>query len=364
MAGDRSEADGAAASPAPLPDPRGFDPVRFPGQGREAWPPRRFDFTLPWLGAHLLRFERDAAGGICAVRRCEHLRLVVDFEAAHLALDVPVGSRDFRLLRLVPAALRFTETVAAGDPVPRVLTLDESLPPNGRHLRDATLLLLDAVAALGDRMGPQARALGEALRRLPPGAGLMERALAARFMRGDLDIDLVGPLARRVQRLAEANARVMAAVATQPDYRAMERMLVTTRDAMRDSRHRPDGLLLRALDTLAGSIDRPRRAAEALRQRAVTALREAAAGGALQAGPGRHRSAGADDDFGSLLAEQETLRGRLLELASFWQRVAAAWLAVDPETTERREVEALARNAILRLQLHALYRPPEGPAAG
>jgi hypothetical protein len=40
----------------------------------------------------------------------------------------------------------------------------------------------------------------------------------------------------------------------------------------------------------------------------------------------------------------------------FWRRLAAAWLAVDPDTTDRREIEALARNALRRLALVPLYR--------
>ncbi|MFC7539539.1 hypothetical protein ACFQU2_08805 [Siccirubricoccus deserti] len=51
------------------------------------------------------------------------------------------------------------------------------------------------------------------------------------------------------------------------------------------------------------------------------------------------------------------LRDRLTDLALFWNRTATAWLAVHPETTDRREIEALTRNTLRRLSLAALYAP-------
>jgi hypothetical protein len=57
-----------------------------------------------------------------------------------------------------------------------------------------------------------------------------------------------------------------------------------------------------------------------------------------------------------LIREQERHRERLLELGVFWRRLVAAWQTVDPDTTDRREIEALARNALRRLALVPLYR--------
>jgi hypothetical protein len=48
-----------------------------------------------------------------------------------------------------------------------------------------------------------------------------------------------------------------------------------------------------------------------------------------------------------------------LDLAVFWRRLTAAWMVVDPDTTDRREIEALARNALQRLSLTQLYQPEE-----
>ncbi|MFC7539537.1 hypothetical protein ACFQU2_08795 [Siccirubricoccus deserti] len=111
--------DRPAALPPALPDPRGFDPVCFPGAARLGeWPPPRFDFAAAVLREPGLRFERDAAGSIAVVRRFDHIRLVTDIDRAHLLFDILPGSRDFMLLRLVPAALRFMETVSPQDPMP------------------------------------------------------------------------------------------------------------------------------------------------------------------------------------------------------------------------------------------------------
>ena len=60
----------------------------------------------------------------------------------------------------------------------------------------------------------------------------------------------------------------------------------------------------------------------------------------------------------ALAIEQARLRDRLMELAVFWQRCAAAWASLHPETAERRHVEALGRNAMQRLALAELYAPP------
>jgi hypothetical protein len=58
-----------------------------------------------------------------------------------------------------------------------------------------------------------------------------------------------------------------------------------------------------------------------------------------------------------LIQAQERARDRLVDLAVFWRRLVAAWQAVDPHTTDRREIESLARNATRRLALSTLYRP-------
>ena len=63
-------------------------------------------------------------------------------------------------------------------------------------------------------------------------------------------------------------------------------------------------------------------------------------------------------NFAALARDQDEARTRLLDLAVFWSRLVAAWMSVDPLTTDRREIEALARNAARRLTLPALYRAP------
>jgi hypothetical protein len=123
----------------------------------------------------------------------------------------------------------------------------------------------------------------------------------------------------------------------------MERMLRRTREALGADRRWAGDLLTRALEALLPQIGRPRRTAEALLAQAV--------GGMRKQQP--------LDSPTRLIREQERLRERLVELAIFWRRLAAAWLAVDPDTTDRREIEALARNALRRLALVPLYRIEE-----
>lgn len=325
---------------ASLPDPALFDPVRFPGQDEEPWPPPRFDFTAPWLARDGLAFELDASGGISVVRRFDHLRMLVDIDAAHRLLDLAIGSRDFRLLRLVPAALRFTEQVMPGDPVPVVLRGEEAPPPAEHHLYAATTAMIEA---LGARFGSEGHALAEAIRRVPPGLDMFERAVAHCLSNGGFGIAGLVPVARRLQRLANAHARVLAAQAAQPDYRAMERMISLTRLTLTRDRRWASDLLTHALGHLELGIARPRLTVEALGRKADTHLRRL----------------GAMADMGQLVAGQEELRDRLLELATFWQRLVAAWMGVHPETTDRRDVEALARNAIRRLSLSRLYAVPD-----
>ncbi|MGK7868589.1 hypothetical protein [Falsiroseomonas sp. E2-1-a20] len=324
-----------------LPDPRGFDPVRFPGTPEGAvWPPSHFVFESSWLREPGLAFERDLNGGIGLVRSFAHLRMLVDVEAAHLLLDVPPGTHDFRLLRLVPAALRCVERIAPGDPVPGPLLDEDPEPIEDHHLYAATS---DLVARLAATAGEEGEALAEAMRRRPPGPDMFESAIAHCITADGLPMATIAPLARRLQLLANAHARVLAAAAGQPDYAAMERMVRRTRDSLNNDRRWVGDLLTRAMDGLLPVIARPARTATALLRHAEEAMRRPLP---LEA-PTR------------LIREQHDMRDRLLDLSVFWHRLAAAWLAVDPATTDRREIEALSRNALRRLALEPLYRKPE-----
>jgi hypothetical protein len=331
----------APATPERLPDPRRFDPVRFPGvPDGEAWPPARFEFEAPWMREPGLAFERDAGGGIGVVRAFAHLRMVADIESAHVMFDIAPGTRDFRLLRLIPAALRCVDRVEPGDPVPGALLDDDPDMPEDHHLFAATGALVERLAATA---GEEGLALAEAMRRVPPGPAMFETAVAHCITHGGFAMGTMAPLARRLQRLANAHARVLAVAAAQPDYAAMERMLRRTRLALCADRRWAGDLLTRALEALQPQIGRPRTAVEALLAQAEAAMRRTLP---LEA-PTR------------LIREQERYRDRLLDLAVFWRRLAAAWLAVDPDTTDRREIEALARNALRRLALVPLYRPED-----
>jgi hypothetical protein len=323
---------------AALPDPRSFDPVRFPGApAGEAWPPPRLDFLAPWLREPGLAFERDAGGGIAVVRAFSHLRLVTDFEQAHRLLDIAPGSRDFLLLRLVPAALRCVDRIQPGDAVPGPLLEDDPEPPEDHQLYAASSALVERLAATA---GEEGMALAQAMRRVPPGPSMFETAVARCVTEDGFPMGTMAPMARRLQKLANAHARVLTAVAAQPDYAAMERMVRRTREVLGNDRRWAGDLLTRALDSLLPQLSRPRRAVEALAAAADAAMRRPIP---LEA-PTR------------LIREQEACRDRLLDLGVFWRRLSAAWLAVDPDTTDRREIEALARNAIRRLALTSLYR--------
>lgn len=186
------------------------------------------------------------------------------------------------------------------------------------------------------------------MRRIPPGPAMVERAVAHCITEYGFPLATLAPLARRIQRLANAHARVLSVAAQQPDYAAMERMLRRTRDALSTDRRWAGDLLTRALDALLPQIARPRQTAEALLAQAEAAMR-------------RPRPLDAPM---RIIAEQTYIRDRLLDLAVFWRRLATAWLAVDPATTDRREIEALARNGLRRLAIAPLYRlgPAEGEA--
>ncbi len=332
----------AAEYTVELPDPRRFDPVQFPGVGAgESWPPPRFDFAAPWLREPGLAFERDAHGGIAVVRAVMHLRLVTDIDSAHRMLDIPPGTRDFRLLRLVPAALRCVDRIAPGDQVPGPLLEEDPDPIEEPHLRAATAALVERLAATA---GEEGAALAAAMRSIPSGPTMFEAAVAHCVTADGIPMATIAPLARRLQRLANAHARVLAAAASQPDYAAMERMMRRTREVLGSDRRWAGDLLTRALDALLPQASRPLRTADALVASAEEAMRRPFP---LEA-PTR------------LIEAQAGIRDRLLDLAVFWRRLSAAWLAVDPETTDRREIEGLARNAIRRLALAPLYRVGPG----
>lgn len=327
--------------PRSLPDPRGFDPVRFPGTAPgETWPPPHFNFQASCLREPGLAFERDAGGGIGLVRPFAHLRMLIDLDTAHVLLDIAPGSHDFRLLRLMPAALRCVERIEPGDRVPGPLLDADPDPIEEHHLYAATSEL---VARLALTAGEEGEALAEAMRRRPPGPEMFEAAIADCITKGGFAMVTIAPLARRLQMLANAHARVLAAAASQPDFAAMERMVRRTRDALTTDRHWVGDLLTRALEGLLPVIGRPRQASAALLALAEAAMRRPLPVHA----PTR------------LIREQLDLRDRLRDVSVFWHRLSAAWLAVDPATTDRREIEALARNAVRRLALAPLYRLPE-----
>lgn len=323
----------------PLPDPVHFDPVRFPGLAPgEEWPPEIFDFQAPWLRDPDLAFERGPSGEIICVRRSESLRLVLDIETAHSALDIPPSSRDFRLLRLMPSALRLVESVTPGDPVPPALRGLPPPPPEEHHLYAATTAL---VAALERGSGEAGSAFLDALRRTPPGIRMFEAAAATCIRQGGYGLERMANLARGLHRLAHAHAEVLAAHAAQPDYQGMERMVsATTRILVRDASWSGD-LIAHALRQIAPLVCTPRETADALRDVAVARLE---ADGTL-------------GDAARLAVAQGMYRDRLIELGIFWRRLAAAWASVHPQLTDRREVDALSRHVLRRLSLKALYLP-------
>ncbi len=346
MPDQATHAPANASNPAPragLPDPRRFDPVAFPGaEPGEAWPPTHFNFHAPWMHEPGLGFERDASGGIAVVRSFAHLRLLVDIDTAHQLFDLAPGSRDFRLLRLIPAALRCVDRILPGDPMPGPL-LDEEEVPEEHHLYAATTAMVERLAS---QAGEEGQALAEAMRRVPPGPGMFEAAVARCITRFGFPMATVAPLARRLQRLANAHARVLATAAAQPDYAAMEKVVLRTRQTLgADRGWVGGGLLTRAMDGLLPQINRPRRASAAILAAAEEAMRRPLP---LEA-PTR------------LILEQDGYRDRLLDISVFWRRLSAAWMTVDPDTTDRREIEALARNTLRRLSLTSLYRPPDEP---
>jgi hypothetical protein len=323
----------------PRPDPFSFDPIRFPGLAPgEVWPPDAFDFSAPWLRHRDLAFERGESGEVILVRRYDELRLVLDIETAHSALDVPPRSRDFRLLRLVPSALCLVETVEPGDPVPPSLRGLPPAPPEDHHIYAATTAL---VAALQRGAGEAGGAFLDALRRTPPGIGMFEAAAAQCIRQSGFGLERIANLARGLQRLANAHAEVLAAEATRPDYAGMERMVAATARAMSNDAGWSRDLLAHGLRQIAPIISRPRLATEQLRANAAAQL----------------ESGGTLGDAARLAYAQGVYRDRLIEMGIFWRRLAAAWASVHPKLTDRQEVDMLCRNALRRLSLKELYDP-------
>ncbi len=319
-----------------LPDPATFDPIVFPGIGAdESWPPPAFTFQASWLADAAIGFERGAGGEIIFVQRFGSLRLLLDIDTAHTALDIAPRSRDFLLLRLMPSALRFTHRITHADPMPPPLLGGPMVPAAEHHLYAASSRV---IGTLERAAGEAGNALVRALRLTPPGADMFERA-AARCIAEGAAFDQVARLARGLQRLATAHAELLAAHALQPDYAAMERMVTNTaREQTRSGRWTGD-LLAHALQQLDAIITRPRITAETLLAEAVAEME-------------RHSNLLAPEP---VLQRQAARRDQLMELAVFWQRCCAAWASVHAETVDRRDLDALARNALRRLQLQPLY---------
>jgi len=320
-----------------LADPYLFDPVQFPGVAAdEAWPPMAFDFQSSWLRGDEHGFERGASGEVIFVRDCGAMRLVLDIETAHSALDIEPGSRDFRLLRLVPSALRLVERIAPGDAVPPTLLGEDGPEPEHHHLYVATTALADA---LGRDEGAEGQALLAAFRRVPPGARMFEMAAARCVAQGGFGVERVASLAKGLQRLASAHAGVLAAQAMGPDFTGMERMIAASR---RVQTRWNASLLAHGLLKLERVAATPRVVSAQLLERSRQLL----------------GTAHSLRDVPLLVREQARLRDRLLDINHFWRRCAAAWATVHAETTDPRQIEELARNALRRLSLPGLHAPP------
>lgn len=320
-----------------LPDPATFDPVFFPGiPADESWPPPAFTFQASWLADPSVAFERGAGGEIIFIQRFGALRLLLDIDNAHTALDIAPRSRDFMLLRLMPSALRFTQRIAHADPVPPPLLGGPMVPAADHHLYAASSRV---IGMLERAAGETGTALVQALRRTPPGGDMFERAAARCIAEGGHALDQVARLARDLQRLAIAHAEVLAAHALQPDYAGMERMVYAAARAQTLVGRWTGDLLAHGLQQLDSIIARPREAAETLHEDAVGEME-------------RHSNLQAPE---AVVLRQARARDRLMELAVFWQRCCAAWASVHADTVDRRDLDALARNALRRLQVRDLY---------
>jgi hypothetical protein len=298
-----------------LPDPASFDPVEFPGvPEQEPWPPALFLFQASWLADPAVGFERGSAGEIVFCQRFGQMRL----------------------LRLVPSALRFVERISHADPVPPSLRGAPMVPAAEHHLYAACSRLVSALERGGGHAG---NALLHALRRTPPGGQMFEQAAARCIAEGGFELAPVARLARSLQRLACAHAEVLSAYAIQPDYAGMERMIAASARQQTLSGRWSGDLLAHALKQLEAVIPAPRLAAEALHAEAV----------------GQLEAMSRLDSPEAVIMRQAATRDRLMELAVFWQRCAAAWSSVHAETADRRDLDALARNALRRLRVRPLY---------
>ena len=332
-----TESDSGA--PPPVLDAYAFDPVRFPGQAEdEEWPPPNFDFQAPWVHRMPIRFERDDGGEIVMVHVLDHMRMVSDIDSAHVTLDIPVGSRDYRLLRLVPAALRFTPIIKPGDPMPGILRGEPPPPASDDQEKRAWSVIMELLSA---RTGEAGRALRNAMNRMPPGPHMFERAVAECVGQG-FSLDRIAPLAKKLHRLANAHARLIAAEASGPDFVGLERSVTETHRMMLRDRRRSGDLLLNALGKLETAVARPREAVD----------------GIVRMGRMNIDAAISGRDFMAVTQSQERLNQAMTELGVFWQRTATAWQTVEPDRTERKDVESLTRNAIRRLKIDSLYRVP------
>lgn len=300
------------------------------------WPPDSFAFEAPWLRSTDLAFERGPDGQIIFVRRCAAIKLILDVETAHSALDLRPGSHDFRLLRLIPSALRLVECVVPGDPMPAALR-GLPLPMPAAHLLYTATSAL--VSALSRGSGAAGEAYLDALRRAPPGLDMFEQAAARCLTNGQFELERIARLARALKRLAHAHAEVLAAHAAQPDYPGMERMVAATAKVLLRDAHWSGDLVAQALRQVSPLVSVPRLTADMLVSSAAVALEQP----------------GSLEEVDRMTETQARLRNRLTELGIFWRRAAAAWASVHPETTDRREIDLLCRNLLRRLQLRSLY---------
>ena len=152
--------------PPALPDPRGFDPVRFPGTvgaGRLAPGALRLPLALDARArpAFRARFQRRHLPDA----RLRALRILLDIERAHLLLDIAPEHPDFLLLRLVPAALRLARHIP-GRPRARRAAQRRPTLPEAHHLYAATAALVDGLSRAAGEAGV---ALSEALSASRPG---------------------------------------------------------------------------------------------------------------------------------------------------------------------------------------------------
>jgi acyl-coenzyme A thioesterase PaaI-like protein len=290
------------------------------------WPPRRFDFDEPLLRASTVHFERNADAETTLIRRIGRQRIVVDFNRLHTFVSVARDSRDFRLLQLVPEALRFVEYVAPFDPLPEQLWSDDPPMPAEAHLRVATARLLRVLAAHVEGTSDELRNAWQQRGDYIP---LFQRASSA----ADGRAAGLTPLTHQLHTLGNAHAGVIAAHAEQPNYAAMAQRVRNLRGRLGGNRHCPDVLLSQALIALVAQIDRPAQTVTRLLNDAETELWHPTA---LR-------------DMPSLIHRQRQFEARLRELTLFWRRTCREWLSLRPDRLDWRHIEVLARATQRRL---------------